>query len=77
MLPYLYTMTGQNPPHIFIGKKSGGANVALVNERLGLPPVEDKELVKAILAEVKKLSLAVKRDLKDEEYIKIYHEVVG
>ena len=77
MLPYLYTMTGQNPPHIFIGKKSGGANVALVNERLGLPPVEDKELVKEILARVKKLSLEVKRDLKDEEYLRIYHEVMG
>ena len=77
MLPYLYTMTGQNPPHIYIGKKSGGANVALVNERLGLPVVEDKEKVKEILAKVKTLSISVKRDLTDEEYICIYHEVVG
>ena len=77
MLPYLYTMTGQNPPHIYIGKKSGGANVALVNERLGLPPVEDKEAVREILARVKALSLSLKRDLKDEEYTKIYHEVMG
>ena len=77
MLPYLYTMTGQNPPHIYIGKKSGGANVALVNERLGLPPVEDKDVVREILAKVKALSLSLKRDLSDEEYTKIYHEVVG
>ena len=41
------------------------------------PPVEDKEEVRAILAKVKALSLAVKRDLNDEEYTKIYHEVVG
>ena len=77
MLPYLYTMTGQNPPHIYIGKKSGGANVALVNERLGLPVVEDKDAVREILAKVKTLSISVKRDLTDEEYIRIYHEVVG
>lgn len=77
MLPYLFSMTGQNPPHIYIGKKSGGANVALVNERLGLAPVEDKELVNTILAKVKALSIANKRDLSDEEYLEIYHQVVG
>ena len=32
---------------------------------------------KTTLAKVKTLSLAVKRDLSDEEYTKIYHEVVG
>jgi len=51
--------------------------VALVNERLGLPAVENKETVKEILAKVKDLSIAEKRDLTDEEYIRIYHEVVG
>ena len=77
MLPYLYSMTGMNPPHIYIGKKSGGANVALVNERLGLPPVEDKEVVRVILDKVKTLSIKLKRDLNDEEYTEIYHEVLG
>ena len=77
MLPYLYSMTGMNPPHIYIGKKSGGANVALVNERLGLPPVEDKEVVRVILDKVKTLSIKLKRDLNDEEYTQIYHEVLG
>lgn len=76
MMPYHFNMTGQPAPHIYIGKKSGGANVALVNERLGLAPVEDKDAVKAILDKVKTLSIAVKRDLTDEEYIAIYNEVV-
>lgn len=75
MMPYHFSMTGQPAPHIYIGKKSGGANVALVNERLGLPAIEDKELVKELLRKVKELSIAVKRDLTDEEYTKLYQEV--
>lgn len=76
MMPYHYTMTGQPAPHIYIGKKSGAANVAMVNERLGLPAIEDKEQVKALLAKVKALAISLKRDLTDEEYTKLYHEVV-
>ena len=72
MMPYHYTMTGQPEPHIYIGKKSGAANVALVNERLGLAPIEDKEQVKKLLTEVKKLAISLKRDLTDEEYLKLY-----
>ena len=74
MMPYHYSMTGQPAPHIYIGKKSGAANVALVNERLGLEPIEDKDKVKALLQAVKTLSIQVKRDLTDEEYIKLYNE---
>lgn len=77
MMPYHYNLTGQDAPYISIGKKSGGANVTLVNERLGLPPIEDKDTIKAILAKVKPLSIQLKRTLTDEEYTKIYHEVVG
>ena len=54
---------------------AGAANVALVNERLGLAPIEDKDKVKALLHKVKELSIQVKRDLTDEEYIRLYHEV--
>ncbi len=72
MLPYMWTMTGQSAPHIYIGKKSGNANIALVNERLGLAPIEDKELSKKLLGAVKKLALELKRDLTDEEYIALY-----
>ena len=75
MMPYHFSMTGQPAPHIYIGKKSGAANVALVNERLGLAPIEDKDKVKALLHKVKELSIQVKRDLTDEEYIRLYHEV--
>ena len=77
MMPYHFNMTGQPAPHIYIGKKSGGANVALVNERLGLAPIEDKDVVKELLAKVKALSISVKRDLTDEEYTKLYNETVG
>ena len=77
MMPYHFSMIGQSAPHIYIGKKSGGANVALVNERLGLAPIEDdKDKVKELLKKIKELSLCVKRDLTDEEYTKLYHEVV-
>ena len=76
MLPYMYTMIGQHEPEIFIGKKSGGANVALLNEKFGLPPIEDKDTVKALLAKVKDLSLKEKRALTDDEYLKLYHEIM-
>ena len=76
MMPYHFNMTGQPAPHIYIGKKSGGANVALVNERLGLPEIEDKDVVKELLAKVKTLSIQLKRDLTDEEYTKLYKETV-
>ena len=72
MMPYHYHMTGQSAPHIYIGKKSGAANVALVNERLGLAPIEDKDAVKALLKKVKELSISLKRDLTDEEYTELY-----
>jgi len=75
MLPYSWNMTGQNEPHIYIGKKSGAANVALYNERLGLPPIEDKDTVKRLLTKIKKLAIEKKRDLTDEEYLKLYHEL--
>ena len=58
MLPYSWNMTGQHEPHIYIGKKSGAANVALYNERLGLPAIEDKETVKRLLGTVKKLAMS-------------------
>lgn len=75
MMPYHFSMTGQSAPHIYIGKKSGAANVALVNERLGLAPIEDKDTVKALLKKVKDLSISLKRDLTDEEYTKLYNEM--
>lgn len=75
MMPYHFSMTGQSAPHIYIGKKSGAANVALVNERLGLAPIEDKDAVKALLKKVKDLSISLKRDLTDEEYTRLYNEL--
>ncbi len=73
MLPYMWTMTGQNPPHIYIGKKSGAANIALLNERLGLAPIEDKDEQKALLKRIKDKAYSLKRDLTDEEYLSLYN----
>lgn len=53
MMPYHFSMTGQPAPHIYIGKKSGAANVTLVNERLGLAQIEDKDKVKELLHKVR------------------------
>lgn len=75
MLPYMYTMTGQDAPHIYIGKKSGAANVSLWNERLGLPEMEDKDVINQLLKKIKDLSISLKRDLTDAEYLKLYHEL--
>lgn len=75
MMPYHYDMTGQNAPHIYIGKKSGEANIELVNERLGLDQIDDKEKARELLTKVKELSIKVKRDLTDEEYINLYNEI--
>lgn len=75
MLPYKWTMTGQNEPHIYIGKKSGAANISLVNERLGLEEIEDKEKTKELLNKVKAKAIEVRRDLTDQEYLEIYHEL--
>lgn len=74
MMPYHYKMTGQSEPFIYIGKKSGAANITLVNERLGLPSIENKDDVKALLHKVKELSIQLKRVLTDDEYIRLYHE---
>ncbi len=75
MHPYHWDMTGQNPPHIYIGKKSGAANVALWNEELGLPEMEDKDQVKVLLKKIKDLAISLKRDLTKEEYLKLYNEL--
>lgn len=75
MLPYSWNMTGQHAPHIYIGKKSGAANVDLYNERLGLAPITDKETVKLLLKRIKELAISLKRDLTDEEYLTLYHQL--
>ncbi len=72
MLPYKWTMTGQREPYIYMGKKSGTANISMWNEELGLDPIEDKDEALALLGEVKKLALSLKRDITKEEYLNLY-----
>ncbi len=77
MLPYMWTMTGMNEPKIYIGKKSGAANLALWLEKLGLPAIEDKDVQKAVLKVIKDMAIARKRDLTEEEFLVAYHQVIG
>lgn len=66
MLPYLWTMTGQKEPSIYLGKKSGKDNVKkwLNDYNLSIP----EELESQLLALVKDKSITLKRDLTGDEF---------
>lgn len=66
MLPYMWTMVNQRIPYIYIGKKSGLANVQLVNEELNIQMEADQE--KAMVGLIKEKSMDLKRDLTRAEY---------
>ena len=66
MLPYLWTMVNQRKPYIYTGKKSGVANVLIVNEELGIDMTEDQ--VKEMVNLIKAKAFEVKRDITREEY---------
>jgi isopropylmalate/homocitrate/citramalate synthase len=62
----MWTMTGQQEPEIYLGKKSGKDNLKkwLNDNNLSVP--EEKE--GALLQEVKKLSIRLKRDISVDEF---------
>ncbi|MCL2579621.1 MAG: hypothetical protein FWE32_06275 [Oscillospiraceae bacterium] len=66
MLPYHWDMVNQVEPYIYTGKKSGVANIALVNQELGIEMSEEQ--VKAMADLVKTEGMKAKRDLTREEY---------
>jgi len=66
MLPYMWTMVNQRPPYIYTGKKSGAANILLVNEELGI--TMDEEQVKTMVGLVKEKAMKLKRDITRDEY---------
>lgn len=69
MLPYKWTLTGQNEPYLLIGKKSGKDNIREWLKKCGLSVPEEK--FDQILPKVKSKSYSEKRDLTREEFIAI------
>lgn len=75
MLPYHWDMTGQNPPKIYMGKKSGNANIDIWCEDHGFEIDEDAK--KQLLEKIKLLSISLKRDINLEEFEKLVLECGG
>ena len=66
MLPYRWEMTGQTEPHIYLGKKSGAANIQIWLEKYNMDLDEEKH--GDLIALVKELSIANKRDITLDEF---------
>ncbi|MFP4179076.1 MAG: hypothetical protein ACLFSA_03395 [Spirochaetaceae bacterium] len=73
MLPYLWTMTGQQEPQIYLGKKSGKDNLKKWAKENGLSLSEEEET--DLLNRVKIKSIALKRDLNVDEFKMLAEEV--
>jgi len=73
MLPYHWTMTGQNEPEIYLGKKSGKDNLTKWMNDNALSLTEEEEGV--LMQKVKALSISRKRDITREEFLKLAGEI--
>lgn len=73
MFPYRWTLVGQNPPRIVLGKKSGLASVIYWAEKLGFKISEED--AKKILTEVKNLSIRKKGLLTEREFIELVERI--
>jgi len=73
MLPYLWTMTGQKEPSIYLGKKSGKDNIKKWLKDFNLTVKEESE--QDLLALVKNKSISIKRDLTPEEFKELVEEI--
>lgn len=69
MLPYLWTMTGQVEPMLYLGKKSGKDNVKtwLDRNNIEMEIEEQKELLQLVKAK----SLETKSDLTNDEFLEL------
>ena len=66
MLPYLWTMTGQREPEIYLGKKSGKDNLDRWVKDTGVLVPEEK--MGELLQQVKLKAIALKRDITTDEF---------
>lgn len=75
MLPYLWTMTGQNEPEIYLGKKSGKDNLKkwLADNKLSIAEEKEGDLLNM----VKSLSIELKRDLTRDEFKDLVKKVAS
>jgi methanogen homocitrate synthase len=73
MLPYKWTLSGQNEPYLLIGKKSGKDNVKAWLVDCGLSVPDEK--FDQILPKVKAKSYQEKRDLTKVEFIEIVNSL--
>ncbi len=73
MLPYMWTMTGNTEPKVFMGKKSGKDNVKEWLKEMNLEA--DEEQSAEILKKVKDKAISLKRDLSKDEFAEIVQEV--
>lgn len=73
MFPYHWTLVGQDPPRIVLGKKSGLASVLYWAEKLGIALSEEE--ARKILIEVKNTSIEKKGLLTEKEFKAIVEKV--
>ena len=73
MLPYHWTLTGQKEPVLYLGKKSGKDNIKdwLAKNNLEV----SEEVQKTLLAKVKLVSIELRRDLTNEEFLNIVSNI--
>jgi isopropylmalate/homocitrate/citramalate synthase len=69
MLPYMWTMTGQTEPEIYLGKKSGKDNIKVWLERNKIDM--ELEQQQELLQLVKTKSIILKRDLNNDDFLAI------
>lgn len=67
MLPYSWSMTGQNEPYLLLGKKSGKDNLQVWLDKCNLTVPQDR--IGELLNAVKIKSYDEKRDLTEAEFI--------
>lgn len=75
MLPYMWTMTGNTAPVVYMGKKSGKDNVKEWFKLMHLDASEEQ--IPDILGKVKDLALVLHRDISPDEFKAIVMEVTG
>ncbi|MDD1773825.1 MAG: hypothetical protein LUQ14_04290, partial [Methanomassiliicoccales archaeon] len=74
MFPYHWSLVGQDPPKIVLGKKSGLASVQYYAEKLGMKMSEEK--ARKVLLRLKEESIRRKGLLSEEEFERIVAETI-
>jgi isopropylmalate/homocitrate/citramalate synthase len=73
MLPYHWSLVGQNEPELFLGKKSGKDNINEWLTKLNLS-ISD-EMKSELLQKVKKLSIEQKALLSEDQFVRLVNEL--